>query len=312
MSAVRSRGEVGVYGKVRGQADFLRAGAGGFCQAGVDRWFETGLEALRTAGGRLPEPPTGFLVAPPGVSAAYLGVFAPSSDAVGRSFPLIVFAELEAAGLTDRLVTMPVAFRSFLEQAALLVALPPESPAEVVAKVEELAASVVSPSGLEDGNRSSVVGLGDESLQPLLAAVGGTPRALAYALRTFVAACEQAAKAGPRATAGVITVDAPSPPRAARQLWLELAARKLRWQEAPPSLLWTESPTGRLLVTLGPPSQAAFSYLANPRHRSSRLWPLKTDVTAAQDEAMSQLTPEQRRRVEDPQGSLGDLLAAFG
>lgn len=300
------RPEVGVYGKVRGQADFLRAGAGDFCQAGLDRWFEAALEALRTSGGRLPEPPTAFLLAPDGARGAFVGAFAPSTDAVGRSFPLIVFAEIDQQDLVHRLAAVPASFRSFVDEAALLVALAPESPGEVLARVDALAAFAAHP----DDGRSFMPSLGDVPAQPLLAALGDSPRALGYAMRTFVAACEQAMKTGPRATSGVITVDAPAPP-AARQLWLELAARKLRWRDALPSMLWTETPTGRLLLTLGPPAPASLSYLANPRNRSSRLWPLKTDVVAALDQAMGLLTPEQRRCVEDPRCSLGDLLTAF-
>jgi type VI secretion system protein ImpM len=236
-------------------------------------------------------------LAPDGAQSAFVGAFAPSSDAVGRSFPLIVFAEIDQQDLVHRLAAVPASFRPFLDEAALLVALAPESPAEVLARVDGLAASAAQP----DSGRSFMPSLGDEPVQPLLAALGGSPRALGYAMRTFLAACEQAVTTGPHATSGVITVDAPAPPPAARQLWLELAARKLRWRDALPSMLWTETPAGRLLLTLGPPAQ-----------RSSRLWPLKTDVVAALDQAMGMLTPEQRRRVEDPQSSLGDLLTAFG
>ena len=57
-----------------------------------------------------------------------------------------------------------------------------------------------------DGGGLNIM-LGNESVQALLAAVGGAPAALGYALRTFSMACDQAAKAGPAGRGGVITVD---------------------------------------------------------------------------------------------------------
>ena len=37
---------IGVYGKVRSQPDFLRANAGEFSQAGLDRWFQDAVEIM--------------------------------------------------------------------------------------------------------------------------------------------------------------------------------------------------------------------------------------------------------------------------
>jgi type VI secretion system protein ImpM len=298
---------VGVYGKVPGQADFLRGNAGDFSQAGLDRWFEGAMETMRTDGGRLPDAPTAFLLAPAESRRAFVGVFAPSTDAVGRTFPLIVFTDVATESAAQRLAAVPFAYRPFLEDAALLVMLPPASGAEVVDRVQALGGGRPE---LEP-NRSFMPPLGAETAQALVTALGGSPRALGYALRTFVAACDQALKTGPGATTGVITVDAPIPTPGCRQMWLELASRRLHWRDAIPSLLWTEGVGGRLLLTLGAPSAVALSYLCNPRHRAHRFWPLRTEVGAAIDQAMNALTPEQRRRVEDPHTSLGDLLAAF-
>jgi hypothetical protein len=124
-------------------------------------------------------------------------------------------------------------------------------------------------------------------------------------------ACDQAAKTGPGAKSGVITVDAPAPNPAVRELWLEMARRRLKWRDGAPSFLWNDGPGGRLLLTLGQPSPTAVAFLANPRHRASRFWPLRTDVAAAIDQAMKALTPEQVRLVQNPRVSLGELLSAF-
>jgi type VI secretion system protein ImpM len=300
---------IGIYGKVASQPDFLRGNAGDFSQAGFDRWFQDAVETLSAEGTSLPEAPTGFLLAPEGSPLAFVGAFAPSVDAAGRAFPLVVFAQIAAATLADSFPQVALHHGAFVAAAGNLIAAAGAVPgAMLVGEAQELSPTL--PDSPDGGGLA--ISLGNESAQPLLAAVGGTPSGLGYALRTFAMACDQAAKTGPGGRSGVITVDAPAPTAAVRALWLEIARRRLRWRDAGPSLLWTEAPTGRLLVTLGQPTPAALSYLANPRHRAPRFWPLRTDVVSALDQAMKALLPEQRRLVENPRVSLGELAAAFG
>src|SRR5213596_753252 len=96
---------VGVYGKVASQPDFLRANAGEFSQCGLDRLLQDAMEALRTEGTTLPEPPTAFLFTPPG-PWAFIGAFTPSRDSAGRKFPLAVFTKLPTARLVDDPTTL--------------------------------------------------------------------------------------------------------------------------------------------------------------------------------------------------------------
>jgi type VI secretion system protein ImpM len=292
---------VGLYGKVASQPDFLRAGAGAFAQAGLDRWFQDGMEALRAERTALPAAPTAFLLAPPGSPVAFVGAFAPSADAAGRSFPLAVFAEISTAGLGEALPAVPATYASFVSEASALVSAGAEvDGAELAARAE---AVLVAPGAPADW-------AGDPVL-PLVAALGGSSTGLAYALRTLGTACDLAAKAG-AAAPSAITVDAPAPTPSTSALWLEIAGRRLGARDRVPSLLWTDGPEGRLLITLGPPAPTALAYLANPRHRSNRLWPLRTTVASAAEQALAALTTEQRRAVEDPGATLGELAAAFG
>jgi type VI secretion system protein ImpM len=299
---------IGVYGKVASQPDFLRGNAGEFSQAGFDQWFQEAVESLRTEGTALPESPTGFLLSPQGSPVAFVGAFAPSTDAAGRSFPLVVFAPIETAMLPDAFPLTPVQYASFVTAAGGLISAGTGLPgALLISEAQELGPTLPH---LADGGSISAM-LGNQSAQPLVAALGGSPAALGYALRTFSLACDQAAKTGPGGRGGVITVDAPAPDPTARVLWLEIARRRLRWRDAAPSLLWTEQPAGRLLITLGQPTATALSYLANPRHRAPRFWPLRTDVGSAVEQAMKALLPEQRRLVENPRASLGELVSSF-
>jgi type VI secretion system ImpM family protein len=296
-------GMIGLYGKVASQPDFLRAGAGAFSQAGLDRWLQDGMEALRAERTTLPAAPTAFLLAPEGSPVAFVGAFVPSADAAGRSFPLAVFTEISLEGLSEALPSLPSAYTPFVnDAAALLSASSGLDGAELTTRAQALSPSVPAPRGTTAWQ--------GEPARPLVAALGGSTPPLAYALRTLAAACDQAAKGDPAATSS-LTVDAPAPTPAVGALWIEIARRRLGWRDVVPSFLWTEGPEGRLLMPLGSLSSTTLAYLANPRHRSARLWPLRTTVASAADQALAALTAEQRRTVEDPSTSLGDLASLF-
>jgi type VI secretion system ImpM family protein len=307
-------GAVGLYGKVVSQPDFLRVGAGAFCQAGLDRWLQEGVEALRAERTVLPSSPIAFLLAPTGAPTAFLGVLATSADAAGRSFPLSFFVEISTATARETLPSLPAAYAPFVGGAsALLSDAPGLDGVEIAARAQAL--PVGGPAVAEPHAWKN------EPVRALAASLGGSPAAIAYALRTLVAACERSGQSTATATAaGGLTVDAPTSGAATSALWLDLARRRLGWRDAVPSLFWTNGSEGaggeggsdgRLLMTLGPPSPLALAYLANPGHRSTRLWPLRTGVASAAEQALAALMPEQRRTIEDPAASLGDLAAAF-
>lgn len=305
---------VGLYGKVVSQPDFLRAGAGAFCQAGLDRWLQEGVEALRAERTTLPPSPIAFLLAPAGAPTAFMGVLATSADAAGRSFPLAFFVEISTATALERLPSLPAAYAPFVAGAsAVLSDAPSLDGVEIVARAQALA--VGTPTVAEP------YAWKNESVGTLAATFGGSPTAIAYALRTLIAACERSGQSTAVApAAGGVTVDAPTSGSATSALWLDIARRRLGWRDAVPSLFWTKGSEGaggeggldgRLLMTLGPPSPTALAYLANPAHRSTRLWPLRTAVASAAEQALAALMPEQRRTIEDPAASLGDLASVF-
>ncbi|HLK92910.1 MAG TPA: type VI secretion system-associated protein TagF [Polyangia bacterium] len=295
---------VGVYGKVSSQPDFFRLGAGAFSQAGLDRWLQEGVEVLRAERSQLPAAPTAFLLAPSGAATLFTGVLVPSADAAGRSFPLALFTEVPPAAARDTLPSLPTAAAPFVAGAsAALGGVPPDG--------DELTRRVQGMNQTMPGGLTPLPEPHAWKNEPVGALVGmlGSPAALAYALRTLVAACERAA--GAAATAGnALTVQAPIFGPAQSALWLEVARRRLG--ATIPSLLWTAEGEGNLLVTLGPPAPLALAFVANPRHRSTRLWPLRTAVASAADQAWAALEPSQRQAIEEPYGTLGDLAASFG
>jgi len=298
---------IGIYGKLATQPDFFRANAGDWSQAGLDRWFQAAMETLRNERTTLPADPVGFLLAPSAMRQAFVGAFVPSADAAGRQFPLALFAAVPSDDLRDQLASVASRYAGFVESAGLVAAGGIELPGD---ELVQRAESLPLPGDDRGWSGSVAASLVEEAASDLRDAVGGTAPALAYAMRTFCAACDQAAKTGP-VERGAITVDAPAPTPHCRALWLELAQRRLRWRDAVPSMIWTEGPGGRLLLTLGEPTPATFGFLANPRHRSPRFWPLRTEVAAAIQQAVKALSHEQLRLIENPRASLGELLSAF-
>jgi type VI secretion system ImpM family protein len=296
---------VGVYGKVAAQADFVRVNVGELTRLGLDRWFQDAHEVVHGERSRLPDEPAFFALSPAGARAVVLGALVPGQDAVGRSFPIIVFAVLDAAAMTD-FPLIPQSYAQFFEGAAALL----QGAASMTAS--DLGAQAQSLSGtlLPERTADVVSLLRREHAAPLGLALGGLPHGAAYAFRTLITGCERARSAA-HAPTGVVTVDGPSPTEAARVLWLELIRRRLGWRDAIPSFMWTARESTRLLVCLGPPATGILSFLANPRHKSGRFWPLRTEVDAALDQAVAALGPEQRRVLESP-ATLADLLAAFG
>ena len=86
---------VGVFGKHRERRDFLRWGEVGELSAGLEAWVGAELgRAIGRAGAR-PEAAIRFALRRSGCPRVLMGTWMESSDALGRRFPLIGYAEVE-------------------------------------------------------------------------------------------------------------------------------------------------------------------------------------------------------------------------
>src|SRR5689334_2603374 len=154
---------IGVYGKIASQPDFLRGNAGEFSQAGMDQWFQEAVEGLRNEGTVLPEIATAFLLAPAGSPSAFIGAFARSADAAGRSFPLVVFAHVPGAVLPEHFPTLTRTHDQFVHAAANVASgTDGLSGADLVNGVQALTVSL--------GRSAAAPAFANESAQPLVAA----------------------------------------------------------------------------------------------------------------------------------------------
>jgi len=291
---------VGFFGKIPKERDFVRVNVGAFLRAGLDRWFQEGVEHLQNERTRLPVEPAGFLLSPAAGGPLFVGVFAPGEDALGRIFPAVVFAELDQP---PEISLLPLQLASFYEAGARLAG-----------AARGLAAGQLATEigALASGLRPAVRALDSHALlarssgSDLRAAVGGTAEAAAYALTTLVAACAQARHAPAR----VLVLDCPAPTDELRTFWLELVRRRLGDAGPTPSFLWTKE-GGRLLIALGPAPSLMLAYLANPDHKGSRRWPLRTHDPKAGVNALDVLPGPSRQVLASGTASLADVLHVF-
>jgi len=195
---------VGVYGKVAAQADFVRVSVGELTRLGMDRWFQDTHEVVHSERSRLPDEASYFAIAPAGAQRVVVGALTPGQDAVGRNFPIIVFAVLDGAVAAD-FPLIPQAYAPFYEGAAALL----QQAAQMTAA--DLAAQAQSLNGLLQPERTADVVslLRREHAAPLGLALGGLPHGAAYGFRTLITACDRARSAAHSAS-GVVTVDGPA------------------------------------------------------------------------------------------------------
>jgi type VI secretion system protein ImpM len=306
--------EAGLFGKIPAQGDFVRLNASTPAALAFDVFLQESLDALRRANTELVPEPVRFAFFDAISKTGIYGVFAPSQDAVGRQYPLSVFAGLRDGSAMPEI---PFAGRAFLDAAGDLLALGATlSAADLSARARALEvpqlgqqAPVAADGGARAALRRALHDTGAVWLWQTL--FSETPaEAVAYALRTLKSACD-AVKARPPTTPGVV-LDCPAPNLQAALLWLALCEARLGWQAtAAPSFFWSASGGGRMLIALGPPPTALLSFLARPDSTSNKLWPLRTGVASALGAAARELDPALQKVAAAPDGSLLDVVTAM-
>lgn len=297
----------GLYGKLTDQRDFVRVNSGAFVTGGLDRWFSEAVEALRTERLVLPPEPTRFLLAASGGSPGFfVGAYAPSADAVGRQFPLVVFVEAAREELATTWAALPVTGDGFWAAAGALAAVAGTlTSAAAPARLTDLAPFIAS------GVDVPAV-LAASSAEPLAQALGGPWLEVGpYALRTITTALAQAS------TGAHLVLDCPAPDGDAAAFWLALIAHRAEAQGLTPfvpSLFWqTDVPAPgkpRLLVALGVPPAQLLCFIVNTAHRSNKLWPLRTAAASARTAAADQMDAARASVFARP-STLGSLLGAL-
>jgi type VI secretion system protein ImpM len=296
--------EAALFGKIPTQGDFVRLNASTPAALAFDAFLQESLEALRRAGGELVPEPVRFAFFDGGSKSGIFGVFAPSQDSVGRSYPLSVFAPLvDATGVAE----VPFAARAFLDASADLIAAGTTlSGPDLCARARALEVPAVGGQGT---SRRALHDVGAVWLWQTLFPDAPAESA-AYALRTLKTACDQV-KGKPPSAPGLV-LDCPAPNLHAALLWLALVDGRLGWRNAgAPSFFWSASGGGRMLIALGPPPAALLSFLARPDSPSNKLWPLSTAVASARAAAARDLDAGVQQIAVANDGSLRDVVTAM-
>jgi type VI secretion system protein ImpM len=301
----------GLFGKIPAQGDFVRLNASTPAALAFDSFLQESLDGLRRTGGDLVPEPVRFAFFEANGSGL-CGVFSPSRDSVGRSYPLSVFVPLSSA---RNVAALPIVTRDFLDAAGELLALSETLPApELATHVRDLPAVIDGPQGTE-------------ALRRLLHDTGATwlwqsmfPEAplesAIYAINTARLACDSA---GARASAGTgLVLDCPAPNEPAAFFWLSAVEARLgaggpaAASAVAPSFFWSASHGGRMLIALGRPPSALLTFLTRPDSASSRLWSLSTALPAARQSAQRDIPAAMRQRIESPESSLLDVVESLG
>lgn len=298
----------GLYGKIPAQGDFVRVRAAEPPARALAIWLEEGSEAAKRRGVKSGPRPVRFLFRPGGSTRALLGVMAGSRDKVGREFPLAVFTSADARELADAFPALPEAAGAFLEAAESVLAEAPGLAAQDLAgKLDAL--TVPEGAVIAERHAAARAQADREAAGDFLARTVGDPSAgqPLYAIHCARSGCAQVREREPAVARAVL--DCPVRQGIDRWAWLEMAHRLLRWP-APPSFFWRAGEGERLLLSLGPPPSNLLGVLCGEPGAESRLWPLHTRVPAAVEAARKALGPEAAGRLENPQGSVADLLGA--
>ncbi|WP_224363343.1 type VI secretion system-associated protein TagF [Hyalangium versicolor] len=301
---------VALLGKAPCQGDFIRWNAADPVSAQFHKWLEEGHEAVRRANLTLPAEPICFVYTAAGGRQALVGMMAPSSDKVGRQFPLCVYVPLELGPVSGNAATLHGSHQAFFAEARKFLADAAKLSADdLMKRLEGLGPHAAGDASAADTYRRRAVAAPASALVGQFTGDGAPPGAQYYAFRTFMMAC--AAERGKEPSKPGVTLDCPFPEVTGPYPWVEMARRMLQWRGMTPALFWHMGPSPRLLVSLGPPSSTLLLHLAKREHSSMKLWPLRTKATNAIETAKQALNSKQRQALDDASSTAESVILAF-
>jgi hypothetical protein len=277
----------------------VRVNAGAFVRAGLDAWFQDGMEQLRRERSQLPTGPTRFFLPMTG-SRPIVGAFAPGQDALGRAFPVVISAVYEP--LPGGLSLLPVQLAPFLDACSQLALDARDLTAiQLVAEVAGLS-SRVHPA-VPDAVLETI--LMKSKLSKLCPEGKLDIEAAAYGLATALAACAQERESAEPSGRG-LTLDVEAANDEVRAFWLEFMGQNLDMER--PSAFWK---CDRMLLALGLAPSCMLAYLADANHRSSHHWPLSNQKPEANRRALASLSQTQAGVLRSGDPSLLEILCGF-
>lgn len=292
---------VAAFGKTTAQGDFLRVRVTTESEAFVQRWIEDGHARRVSRGASIATERVSFSLALPDTSELAIGVMVPSSDSVGRAFPLSVFAVAPREGAPAQEL-VPIAAQPFTEAvSALLTDAAAFSPSEIESRLDELPPLFAATERANDAAHATTR---TETAQALAERCLGERSAayLAYALDVFAQASEPSRT--PSGEERELVLACPLAIDVDLFAWVAIMGATKRKRTA--SYVWNEE-TPSLLATFGAPTSALLGFVGRTDARASSLWPITTESEQARTEALARL-PLGVARCLEQDGTLADLL----
>jgi len=290
---------VGFVGKLPAQADFVRHHVTDRIGGEFDKWLVKSTQNLLSAKAELPKASVRFVFSAPQCDSVAVGLLQASSDQVGREFPIALYTTLPAPLAARHALGLPLAFLQFLDEAEVIAASASTlSAAELRAKAAALTPPTQEIILLASQQCREV--LGQTASGQMLERVfpGAQSGGFFYGLHTFVVASDGARSAP--ATAAPTVLDCPITTDVDLAAWIDLGRRGTPSATVCPTFAWVQV-YPRLLMVLGHAPEQLLHLVADPKHKSSRLWPLTTERTEAIDRARELLSTR-----------LGSAESAFG
>jgi type VI secretion system ImpM family protein len=300
--------------------DFLRVGMGATSGEALERWVEEGLafaEAKRGAAWHSAYA-TGavyaFILRPARASQTretLVGVIKPSTDAVGRRFPLVLYSPALAGTAVPWPHVLPMAYGDFLDSASMLL-----SDAETVSGVAQMQAFVsrVGP---------PTTAVADQVAQEYEMWAATTPLERAW---TIIFGADSALSA-PRAVHTILEAVGPfrgdaSPPTrlglrlplgpggiAAAAFWLDTLRRVSRTPPEIRTCFWSfDGATGSAIVQLGDTPASSLAELWSPDANSENLCDLGVPSSVDVGRFLTRLPPAIADVLRSPHALVRDFL----
>lgn len=287
---------IGGFGKIPSKGDFVRVGHSDVTSRAFESWLDDACTRVREAGLALPDASVRFVLRPAGSAEVCGGVLRPSSDAVGRQFPLSLFHMIAWSSAQPRWSGLPVLIDRFIESADEVLR---ESALVGLDALRAGAAALWTP-GADD------LAATDQVCQRVLAVTPWRELAerlfpppvvdrAAYAFRTALLACQRRD----------LAIACPIETDVDLFFWLELFRRCARDDAF--GFVWVEEPAPRLIVSLGQPTTSMLLAIADPARESDQIWPLTTTRAAALEAAAVSMAPV-LEPIRDGAAPLGALL----
>ena len=270
---------IGAIGKVPQYAEFVRLRPPGDLASSFEAWLAGGLEWAHMRHGdawraqfEAGVPHAFVWTHSSQPDAALCGIIMPSRDAVGRSYPITVFAAVPVALFGESAHAVPLAFGDFFDQAYQTIH--PAAPLSV--PFDQSLAWLQVP-----GYETVAAAAGDyaawctqsapeQAWTPLFAegskAAERALSILSLAIDPFRGVERPSTKLGARLSLG-------SGGAAAAVLWLDVIRRMTRWRATVPACFWSMH-TGSLLVHFGDVPQTTLSELWMPDSDNESLVPV--------------------------------------